>query len=578
MKETNIIKTQNNHLTYHYQKSAGKLVRNRLYHLNDAQTNAAAFADDIDNMLTFRSQADRLNVNNNYNYDEEGRLIKDSTEKITKIIWRVDGKVKEIQRNVAGKKWLRFDYDGMGNRIAKHVFSTNGTTLERSTYYILDAQGNQISTYDHEVVNNNVQFNLKERNIFGSSRIGSKQDSLNVLTATITQNYFQILGNKYFEFSNHLGNVLTVFSDLKIPKDTDNNNVVDGYDIGVVSIADYSPFGVELDGRTDSGGGYRYGFNGMEKDDEIKGEGNSVNYKYRMHDPRVGRFFAVDPLIQKYPYYSSYSFSGNRLIDATELEGAEPRIIHYKRLERSGKITEFSTGRAPNDNQKGCFTCAEEHYDFFFFKPLGSKNFKTYSENTIRGSSGQAWLDLRADNPAFFTALDIFDKLKRAEKVQIASDVLGLVVSAAAVYFSMGAASPLISTAGITSGVSGFGLNTSKLILDIQGKYGESSEIPSSVGEALGGVFDELYKKIESSYDGNIGASLGNLAEAVIGIGVHKAFKDFGVPDIISSSGIVASWISKNGKSSKEFKNYLKEFDSIMKEYKSIEKANKNDK
>ena len=69
---------------------------------------------------------------------------------------------------------------------------------------------------------------------------------------------------------------------------------------------------------------YRYGFQNQEKDDEIKGAGNSVNYKYRMHDPRVGRFFAVDPLIKKFPYYSSYAFSGNRVIDAIELEGKEP--------------------------------------------------------------------------------------------------------------------------------------------------------------------------------------------------------------------------------------------------------------
>jgi hypothetical protein len=70
--------------------------------------------------------------------------------------------------------------------------------------------------------------------------------------------------------------------------------------------------------------GYRYGFQNQEKDDEIKGAGNSMNYTYRMHDPRVGRFFAVDPLIKKFPYYSSYAFSGNRVIDAIELEGKEP--------------------------------------------------------------------------------------------------------------------------------------------------------------------------------------------------------------------------------------------------------------
>jgi RHS repeat-associated protein len=56
--------------------------------------------------------------------------------------------------------------------------------------------------------------------------------------------------------------------------------------------------------RHDSLEDYRYGFQGQEKDDEIKGEGNSLNYTFRMHDPRVGRFFAVDPLTAKYPHYT----------------------------------------------------------------------------------------------------------------------------------------------------------------------------------------------------------------------------------------------------------------------------------
>ena len=73
---------------------------------------------------------------------------------------------------------------------------------------------------------------------------------------------------------------------------------------------------------------YRYGFQGQERDDEVKGEGNSYNYKYRMQDVRLGRFFAVDPLIAKYPDYTSYSFSGNRVIDAIEFEGLEEFKIH----------------------------------------------------------------------------------------------------------------------------------------------------------------------------------------------------------------------------------------------------------
>jgi RHS repeat-associated protein len=89
------------------------------------------------------------------------------------------------------------------------------------------------------------------------------------------------------------------------------------------NISDYSPFGVQLAERTISGDGYRFGFQGQEMDGEIKGEGNSVNYTFRMHDPRVGRFFAIDPLAAKYAHNSPYAFSENRVIDGIELEGLE---------------------------------------------------------------------------------------------------------------------------------------------------------------------------------------------------------------------------------------------------------------
>ncbi len=91
---------------------------------------------------------------------------------------------------------------------------------------------------------------------------------------------------------------------------------------------DYYPFGMLVPNRnfptnTIANGGYRYGFQGQEKDDEVKGGGNSLNYKFRMQDPRVGRFLSIDPLAKKYPWNSSYAFSENRVIDGVELEGAE---------------------------------------------------------------------------------------------------------------------------------------------------------------------------------------------------------------------------------------------------------------
>lgn len=88
-----------------------------------------------------------------------------------------------------------------------------------------------------------------------------------------------------------------------------------------------------LPNRNESTDAYRYGFQGQEKDDEIKGEGNSFNFKYRMYDPRVGRFFITDPLEESYPWNSSYSFSENRVIDMLELEGGE--TVDYWTLHRA---------------------------------------------------------------------------------------------------------------------------------------------------------------------------------------------------------------------------------------------------
>jgi len=87
--------------------------------------------------------------------------------------------------------------------------------------------------------------------------------------------------------------------------------------------SNYYPFGMLLPGRHANTSDYRYGFQGQELDNEIKGEGNSLNYTFRMHDPRVGRFFAEDPLSPEYPWYSPYQFGGNKAIAFGELEGLE---------------------------------------------------------------------------------------------------------------------------------------------------------------------------------------------------------------------------------------------------------------
>jgi RHS repeat-associated protein len=75
-------------------------------------------------------------------------------------------------------------------------------------------------------------------------------------------------------------------------------------------------------------GVYRYGFNGQEKDNEIKGAGNIVNFKFRMEDTRLGRFFEVDPFTNSYPELTPYQFANNTPIQALKLEGLEAWLIN----------------------------------------------------------------------------------------------------------------------------------------------------------------------------------------------------------------------------------------------------------
>jgi RHS repeat-associated protein len=78
------------------------------------------------------------------------------------------------------------------------------------------------------------------------------------------------------------------------------------------NIYDYSPFGVSLDGRTVEGDFYRRGFNGMEKDDEVKGNGSSYTTHFRQLDTRSGRWFTIDP--KATAFESPYVSMGNNPI------------------------------------------------------------------------------------------------------------------------------------------------------------------------------------------------------------------------------------------------------------------------
>lgn len=50
---------------------------------------------------------------------------------------------------------------------------------------------------------------------------------------------------------------------------------------------------------------------------------NTHEWRYRMSDPAIGRFWQIDPLAEEYVYNGVYNFAENRVIDGNELEGLE---------------------------------------------------------------------------------------------------------------------------------------------------------------------------------------------------------------------------------------------------------------
>jgi RHS repeat-associated protein len=76
---------------------------------------------------------------------------------------------------------------------------------------------------------------------------------------------------------------------------------------------------------------YRFGFNGKENDNGVKGLGNQQDYGMRIYDPRVGRFLSVDPLTKEYPWLTSYQFSGNNPILFIDLDGLEQATVEQQK-------------------------------------------------------------------------------------------------------------------------------------------------------------------------------------------------------------------------------------------------------
>jgi len=309
---------------------------NQLSQVRD-NVSATKYTTDIDNQAA-----------NNYTYDAIGNMTSDASDTITNVTWNVYGKIMSVTKNGRAIKYI---YDASGNRVMKY---TNADT----TAYVRDATGNVMSVYYKPAGGSLVQ---SEMHLYGSSRLGmatqhTAKDTSFILIGgfgNITGSIFT-RGEKLFELSNHLGNVLATVTDRRIQVDANSDGTVDSYKADMVSANDYYPFGMLMPGRSYfiANTNYRYGFNGKEREtDPVQ-----YDYGFRIYDPRLERFKSVDPLASKFAMLTPYQFASNRPIDGIDLDGLEYATFTIVVDGNTGRTTKISVSKdyeLKNKNSRG---------------------------------------------------------------------------------------------------------------------------------------------------------------------------------------------------------------------------------
>ncbi|MDP2174287.1 MAG: hypothetical protein Q8K70_00105 [Bacteroidota bacterium] len=166
--------------------------------------------------------------------------------------------------------------------------------------------------------------------------------------------------------------------------------------------------------------GYRYGFNSMEKDNEVSGDGNSYTTEYRQLDVRLGRWFSRDPIERAFE--SDYAgFSNNPIVKVDPdgdsdfytangeylgSDGTDGTDIHI--VTDQNVIDNIKSQRIQSSSDPTYYTykASLEKGTFFTLPPYSDRQkikeqMETQSPNQLNEIGGEGFL---ADNGSSFMA------------------------------------------------------------------------------------------------------------------------------------------------------------------------------
>jgi len=139
-----------------------------------------------------------------------------------------------------------------------------------------------------------------------------------------------------YQYVDNIGNVRLSYTDANGDGSIDSSTEI-------IEENNYYPFGLKhkgYNGNVSPDGNslaQKWKFEGQELNEDL---GLDVyEWKYRIHDPAIGRFWQVDPLTEDYEWMTTYQFSSNQPIHAPELEGLESGYDLTTKLYMDGEIT-----------------------------------------------------------------------------------------------------------------------------------------------------------------------------------------------------------------------------------------------
>jgi|GEM_PF-1204173 len=328
---------------------------------------------------SYTADIDHYNLENVI-YDFNGNIESMKRRGLTQYNPGVFGVIDDLEFSYEGNQVVKID-DGVG-----HYFNDFNDGVTQATEYTYNNSGSMMADLNKDIVADYNHLNLVEEvespNYIstGSGRalkyvydaLGQKLGKLHYSTSTSQQDVF--LDARYymdeFEYTengigsslefisipngrlvpdgsggfdyeyhiyDHLGSLRMVFSDLN------GDNTISS-STEVLQEENFYPFGLEHRYAYGSepiqiGSEHQYKYTGKELQTEFNLDW--ADHGARMYDPRIGRWYAVDPLASELSSWSVYAYTFNNPIAYIDLDGRFPYTFHVRAFAPTGAFAGF---------------------------------------------------------------------------------------------------------------------------------------------------------------------------------------------------------------------------------------------